>query len=462
MAARRAVVLAHNTLNTYSRGVRFARSLAEAGWDVTLAGLAAEGLPVAEPLGADARAGSSAEAESAPAESGELELRRIAPQGLFTRFLHPPHGRLDVGARSGLGVAAGLVRVVGWPLAPRAWERGLRDLPPADLYHACGIGAGIAARSLARRARRAGRAGAVIYDYIDIFQESDPWYALPPWRRRLYPRREAAIVRSADAIVSVSEHYAADAVGRFGLGASPLVVYNCPPRTEIAAEDTDLVRRATGLPPERGVVLFLGRFVPFRGILEAGDAVLALRDAAFVAMGYGPLRPVLRARDAEPRRQGRHFTLPPVPPGDVARWAAGADATIFISPGRNLNHRLMTPNKLWESLAGGAPVLLGSDNLAAREIAEPLGLAKAVPDDDPATIARALREFLDEQPAERAARRARARKLVAERYSWDVRIGAYRSLVDELVPAPGVRGKRESGAEQHGAGVSAREQRRLG
>jgi glycosyltransferase involved in cell wall biosynthesis len=437
---RRAVVLVNNSLKAYSRANRFARSLAAAGWETTLVGVAEDGLPAEERLPpGDWPVDASASAEpwtlaSHPAATGDLtpgarppstardvHLVRLAPSGPLAGFLHHSTVRRALVHRlPGLGAVA---RTVGWPLAARAWGHSLRSLPPADLYHACGFGAAVAGADLARRARRAGRAGRLVYDYIDIFQASDVWYRYPRWRRAVYPVVEASAVRATSAMTSVSDEYAGDAKRRFRRPRSPYVVYNCPPRTEIPPADTDLLREATGIPPERAVVLFIGRFGPDRGLFEAGDAVLELRDAAFVAMGFGRLKDALRERDGDPRRAGRHFTLPPVAPEEVTRWSASADITVFLAPGENLNQRWMTPNKLWESLAGGAPVLVGEASEAARAIVEPDDVGIAVPAGDVGATVAALRRLLEAPAAERAARRERARALMAGRYAWFPRRG---------------------------------------
>jgi glycosyltransferase involved in cell wall biosynthesis len=419
-------VLVHNTLVAYSRAVRFARTLAEAGWDVTLAGLAGDGQPVRE------------EIRVVPGDTPDprrITVVRVVPSGRLAPFLHERRGRVDrLLRRLRVPTPSAVMQVVAWPLAARAWGAGLRSLPPADLYHACGIGAAFAARDLAARARRKGRAGQLVYDMIDIFLEANRYPFLPRWRRALFRRREAALVRDAAATVTVSAALAADAVARWSLAEPPCVMANAPTRAEMPPGDLDLIRAATGIPASCRIVVFLGRFVPDRGLLEAGDAVLLVPDTAFVALGYGPLEPELRARDAEAERRGRHYTLSPVPPEDVPRWAASADASIFVSPGRTLNIRLSTPNKLWESLAGGTPVVYGRELEGMRGILEPARLGLPANHDNVADIAAAIRTLLDAPDAERASRRERARRLVSERFAWDVTEPAYLRLVDGLVP----------------------------
>jgi glycosyltransferase involved in cell wall biosynthesis len=453
-------VLVHNPVAPYSRALRIARSLEAEGWEVLIAGTARPDLPAEE-------------------RDGTIRIVRVAPAGPLAPFVEPARGRpaqLVARTDAAVGAAArGLARVpalrllrtartptprrvlgvLRWPLPARAWTAGLREaLPPADLYHACGVAALVAATELARealRAPRAGpgpggrrpdsgepapRAGRVVYDVIDLFLEGNAYATMPRPLKRLYERRERALVRSADAVVTVNEALAAELQRRWSLAEAPVVVRNCPPYAQPPAERPDDLRRAAGLAPTTRLVLFLGILGADRGLLESGEAVLRVADAAFVAMGFGPWYGRMRALDADPRYLGRHVTLPPVHPDAVPRWAAGADAALIAVPGDSLNQRLSTPNKFWESLAAGVPLVVGRDLAVMREIVERHGLGAVADPSDPDDLARALREVLDAPDAVRAARRDRALALHRDLYRWDLQVRPLLDLADRLVPAP--------------------------
>ncbi len=451
IAPRRAIVLVHNPVAPYSRALRIARSLESEGWEVLIAGTAREGLPAEE-------------------RDGGIRIVRVPAAGPLARFVVPPGGRAAALVARSDRVFAALGRIVGqvpglrllgrartptarrvlgvlrWPLPARAWAEGLRrTLPPADLYHACGIAALVAATELAARARTpsageptsAGeppRAGRVVYDVIDLFLEGNAYATLPRPLRDLYARRERALVRRADAIVTVNEALAAELRRRWRLPADPAVVRNCPPWTPAPPERPDDLRRATGLPPATRLVLFLGILGADRGILESGEAVRRIPDAAFVAMGFGPWYERLRARDADPAFAGHHVTLPPVHPDDVPRWVAGADAVIVAVPGDSLNQRLSTPNKFWEGLTAGVPLVVGRDLVVMRRIVEDHDLGAVADPADVDDLARALARVLDAPPAERTARRERALALHREAFRWDVQVRPLLALAAGMVP----------------------------
>jgi len=481
IAPRRAIVLVHNPVAPYSRALRIARSLESEGWEVLIAGTARAGLPAEE-------------------QDGGIRIVRVPAAGPLARFVVPPGGRAAALVARSDRVVAALGRILGrvpglhllgrartptarrvlgvlrWPLPARAWAEGLRrTLPPADLYHACGIAALVAATELAGHARvpRGGerppaadrpsageppraadrpsaaeppraseppqtseppRAGRVVYDVIDLFLDGNAYATMPRPLRDLYARRERALVRRADAIVTVNEALAGELRRRWALPAEPAVVRNCPPWTPAPPERPGDLRRAAGLPSATRLVLFLGILGADRGILESGEAVRRIPDAAFVAMGFGPWYDRLRARDGDPAFAGRHVTLPPVHPDDVPRWVAGADAVIVAVPGDSLNQRLSTPNKFWEGLTAGVPLVVGRDLVVMRRIVEEHDLGAVADPADADDLARALSSVLDAPPEARAARRERALALHEEVFRWDVQVRPLLALAARLVP----------------------------
>jgi len=415
----RAVLLVANTAAPYSRGLRVARSLAGAGWDVEIAAVAGRGAPHEE-------------------HDGTIVTRRYVPSGPFRRWIgqppapQPPTKPLKILALN----ADKALKVVLWPLHVRAWWRALRrELPPADLYHAFGILALPAALDLARDARAAGRRGLVVYDVIDAILDSNNYQNVPRPILARYRRMEAGWVRRTDAVVTVNDALADHCHKLWPFRERPTVALNCQPRWTPPAERPDLIREAAGLPAGRGIVLFLGKLGRQRGLEMAAEAVVRLRDAALVMLGAG-VNPqwdeVLAAKSREPRFEGRHVVLPPVHPDDVRSWAASADASIIAVPANSLNQRLSTPNKFWESLAAGTPVVIGKDLEVMRDIVEADGLGAVADPADPEDLARALRDVLEQPPNGYTAMRERCLTVSRERYNWEMAVEPYLELVARL------------------------------
>ncbi len=172
-------------------------------------------------------------------------------------------------------------------------------------------------------------------------------------------------------------------------------------------------------------MLFLGRLGRERGLEVAAEAVLQLEDTALVLLGFGAWEGQLRDRDSDPRFAGHHYTLPPVHPDEVPAWTASADVSVIAVPANSLNQRLSTPNKFWESITAGTPVVVGRDLAVMRSITEAEGMG-AVADPASATdLARALREVLEAPAETREAMRERCLRVTRERYCWELAVEPY-------------------------------------
>ena len=416
-APLRAVLLVANPAAPYSRGLRVARSLHDRGFDVEIAAVAGDDQPSEE-------------------TEGGIVTRRYRPASRWSRFRARPSGRPIL--RQLRWLRYRIAGIVAWPIHVRDWWETLeRELPPADLYHAFGILTIPIALVLARRARAAGRQGRVVYDVIDVILESNNYDRVPRPALAFFRWRERRWARSADAIVTVNDPIADHLARSWPWRDRPTVLLNCQPRWTPPSQRPDHIRSATGIPPERRVVLFLGRLGRERGLEEAAAAVLQLDDAALVMLGFGPWADELRERDRDPAHVGRHFTLPPVHPDDVPAWTASADVSIIAVPANSLNQRLSTPNKFWESLTAGTPVVVGRDLEVMRAIVEEHGLGAVADPNDPDDLARALRELLDGEPGAIDARRARCLAITRDRYNWETAVQPYLALVAGLTGQPG-------------------------
>jgi glycosyltransferase involved in cell wall biosynthesis len=200
----------------------------------------------------------------------------------------------------------------------------------------------------------------------------------------------------------------------------------------------DLIRAANGIPAEARIALYHGGFSVHRGLEQLADAILepGLETTQAVFLGYGSQRAMLDRMAADPRFGGRLHVLAAVPPSELLPWVASADVAVMPIQPSTLNHRLSTPNKLFEALAAGVPVVV-SDFEEMHEIVlnDPAGpLGTVCQPTDVADVARAIRQVLELPPDEAAALRDRCLRAAHERWSWESEIvgliDLYRDLSD--------------------------------
>jgi glycosyltransferase involved in cell wall biosynthesis len=330
-------------------------------------------------------------------------------------------------------VVDGLDFLVRWRLGVEAWcAAAAAASPPADVWHAHDLDT----LPAADRARR-GRGGSLVYDTHEVFLEAGSNARRSRWARWVMAAYERRLARRADLVLTVNDSLADLLAGRWGV-ARPTVVRNCAPAWTPPQPPPDRLREALALPPGTPLLLYHGGFLPDRGLPEL-IAVLGrpeLAAAHLVLLGEGPLAARLRELAAGPLVAGRVHLLPAVPPDELLPWVASADVGVMPNQPRTLNERLSTPNKLFESLAAGLPVV-SSDFPERRRIIleDPAGPLGAVCDPtDPAALAAALAGLLALPPDERAALRARVLAAAHARYAWDRQAGI---LVTAYAALPG-------------------------
>ncbi len=349
--------------------------------------------------------------------------------------------KLRAGQRPGGDTIDWLTR---WQWSIGGWARAAAAVAPeADAYHGhdlSGLPGAVAAS--ARHGRTApGTRPALVYDSHEIYVESGRIAKLPSWARRILARQERRWVRGIDALVTVNQSLAEDLGRRYG-PRRVVVVRNCPARWEPPVPRPDLLRAAAGVPQGCPLVLYHGGFSAHRGMEEIAEAIMqpGMDEVHAVFLGYGSERASLELRAEDPRYGGRLHVLSAVPPHELPPWVASADVGVMPIQRSTLNHYLSTPNKLFESLAAGVPVVV-SDFPEMRRIVlqdpdSPLGAA--CDPADPASVAGAIRGILALPPDEAEALRGRCLRAAHERYNWETEVshlvGLYRDLLGDGDP----------------------------
>ena len=176
-------------------------------------------------------------------------------------------------------------------------------------------------------------------------------------------------------------------------------------------------RIAARQPERRLRLLYIGVLEkhPSRGVLETALAVEGLGGVEFLVGGFGTLVPRLE-RLCQRLRNTRY--LGPVPPDDIARITLEADAVLMALDPANLNSRLSAPNKLFEAMCAGVPVITCRELLMGHFVTDE-GIGATFAWGDWRGL-RAAVAGLRDAPGERSAMGGRARALAEERFSWTV------------------------------------------
>jgi len=383
-----ALVLVRNDVSHDSRVLREARVLRDLGFDVLVVGvvsaterqteLTIDGMPVRRLVGPRQllrrvlhREGFRPEPQPAPptAGSGGASTRRSRP---IERFL--------------VGLAFTLQGIaLVWRLAPA--------LVHANDYETMWVG--VAAKLL--------RGSRLVYDAHELWPDRAGTSGWRPWLLAW----EFVFLRLADAAVTVSPGLAQVMAARYRV-SEPVVVRNVPERP------LDLDSAPAPGPP---VAVYSGGLAAGRGIEQALRALPAVPELRLRLIGPDTDGFAARVRsEAEALGVADRLEIrPPVPPAEVPAALAGTMLGVVLTQPTVLSYRLSLPNKLFEYVAAGLPVL-ASDLPVQGPLVREEGIGEVVPPDDVAGVAEAMRRLVD--PARNAEVRARVRAF-ARRTSWE-------------------------------------------
>lgn len=437
---QRLVIVAPTSVRFDSRTHRIAAAVAARGHEVLVLGRAEPGLPFheAHPAGYRIRRLGVSAVDGLPLPEtlrralAAWWLDRPEPRAARDpgrrRSLDPRPAVRDREVERGPRALRGPTRIARIALTVRSQLRAARAVDPgADLYHGMAYMGIPVALGLARRS-----GAPVVYDARDIYIDAANLARLPGPARAVVGALERRWARRASRVVTVNDGYARVMADRWGV-PTPAVVMNCPDPRPPAAERPRRFHEVLGLAPTTPIVLYHGGFSPDRGIEELIEALALLPGIHLVLMGYGVLEAQLQARAAE--GDGRLHVLPAVAPEVLLDWVASADVVAIPIQPTTLNHRLTTPNKLFEALAAGVPIV-ASDLPGMAPIVRETGAGVVCDPTRPGAIAAAIRGILELPEAERWAMGERGRRAAAERYNWAAQVAVLLAEYGRLTGRP--------------------------
>lgn len=353
-----------------------------------------------------------------------LDADERIPEAFRQRVDVRPHGRPaarrsePVRGRAPIRQLRRFLRLVGWMRRYRsgvaAWGRWVAaDGADTDVWHLHDFPA------LSAIAPRLASSVPYVYDSHEIYFAAGTAARLPAAVRGWLARTERRLARRSAGLVTVNDACAAE-LSRLGAPYT-IVVHNCPPLVEVVPAG-DPLRAACGISPDVPVILYHGLLARDRGLEQLVEAMddPRLAGAHLALLGYGESREALRLLAAARPGPARIHVLDAVPIDALPAWVAPADVEALPIQPTTLNHRLSTPNKLFEAIAAGVPVV-ASDFPAMRAIVigGPGGtLGELCDPTDPRSIASAIATILSLDPAARGALAGRCREAARSEWNW--------------------------------------------
>lgn len=164
---------------------------------------------------------------------------------------------------------------------------------------------------------------------------------------------EHSLIRYVNKIITVSDSIANE-YARLYKVPKPYLVLNCPVYKE--QPKRDLFRENLGIRLDQTIFLYQGGLSKGRGIELLLESFTGLESDlnVLVFMGYGPLEDMIKKKASE---FNSIFFHPPVPPDVLLSYTSAADYGVAFIEDSCLSYRYCLPNKMFEYLMAGLPVL---------------------------------------------------------------------------------------------------------
>lgn len=367
--APRIIMLTTDRQKIDRRVVQQADSLEAAGWDVTIVGLPLD--PGEEEI--DPRA-----VRVVPKSKSAIRQARILPIYRWVQRLMPMNAPL-----------MRLMKTFTWRALVdqetfylRLYEETLSRLT-ADVFVAHDL------PMLPAGYHAAKRCGAkLVYDSHELYSEQE----FSGWIKRRWQEIEAKYIPACDRVITINSSIAAELEKRYGV-ANVEVISNAEHALGGPANQK-LFHKIFNLPDESKILLYQGGLSANRHLEILVEGMRDVRNANIhlVILGDGQLRKKLKKIVAKHDIIKRVHFHDAVSQKELLRYTSSADGGIIPYQATCLNNYLCTPNKLFEFIAAGLPVL-AADMPEMRKIIRGSDIGLLGDMQTPQSLARLVDEF---------------------------------------------------------------------
>jgi glycosyltransferase involved in cell wall biosynthesis len=251
----------------------------------------------------------------------------------------------------------------------------------------------------------------LVYDSHEYFTET-PELIGRPVVQGIWKRIEKWIVPKLKDCITVNKSIA----GLFHdlYGVDFYVVRNIPARKNY---DEILSRKELGLPVDKKIALLQGAGINIqRGAEEAVEAMKYIEGVVLLIVGGGDVLPLLKKQVSNSGLEEKVMFIPKQVPDRLFSYTVNADIGLAIDKDTNINYRFSLPNKLFDYIHAGIPVLV-SPLPEIKRVVEEYMVGDFIESHDPQYIASKISDMLSDE--NRILTWKQNLKLAAEALNWE-------------------------------------------
>lgn len=326
-----------------------------------------------------------------------------------------PVTRFGIPATWGGGMKVNLIPMLKFECRLLSWL--VMHNKEYDCVHACDLLTGLPALLPCMLFRKK-----MVYDIFDYYAATQHG---PQWLLNIFSKLENAVIHHADVTIICSEKRK-EQIAK-STPKKLVILHNAPSKQQLQVKDNSIKIKYTEHSDSKTKVVYVGNLVEDRFIMKALSLAKDLPNVEFHIGGVGVL-----ANEIEnlSKKYENIFFYGKLNYSDVVSLESQGDILLALYDPAVPNHKYAAPNKFYEALALGKPLIMfhntGMDDVILKNrigsVCEPTenGIKCAIED-------------LVENASEWSNMSQKMKKLFQEEYSWDIMekrlIGLYRVLL---------------------------------
>lgn len=227
----------------------------------------------------------------------------------------------------------------------------------------------------------------LIYDSHEYFT-GVPELQNSPRKKKIWKSVEKRIFPRLKEVFTVNDSIAGLYEKEYGI--RPVVVRNVPRALKTTVKKT---REELALPPHKPVMILQGSGINMhRGAEEMVEAMQWIKKAVLLFVGSGDIIETLKDMTLRLQLKNKVIFVPRQPYEKMMQYTGAADLGLSLDKDTNINYRFSLPNKIFDYIHAGIPVL-ASRLPEIEKVIETYGVGDFIPDHKPEHIAQKVNEI---------------------------------------------------------------------